>query len=115
MALPGVVVPAEAVKQEPVAMRVVGRYGRNDGRRGRGSLDGLRIFLGVALVAIAGVVTARALGGRREPTPGQIRQVDGRNAGQSAPTRRSRPRRGPTSVFGRAVNTRKAPEPDHAQ
>jgi putative membrane protein len=46
------------------------------GGAGMGAWMFLWIFLGLAVVVIAGVVTARALGGRREPKPPEISPAD---------------------------------------
>ena len=53
-------------------MRVAGAMGGMMGGAGVGAWMFLWIFLGLAVVVTAGVVTARALGARREPKPPQI-------------------------------------------
>jgi putative membrane protein len=46
------------------------------GGAGAGAWMFLWLFLGLAVVVTAGVVTARALGGRHEPEPPQIPPAD---------------------------------------
>jgi putative membrane protein len=46
------------------------------GNAGAGAWIFLWMFLGLAVVIVAGAVTARALGGRREPAPPQIPPAD---------------------------------------